>query len=122
MVAVAALGTADFLAVRATAISLKLEARQPIRGGAAGGNRSSVERNDHFIGPNQPQILAHELVRHVGVGSARVEQRRMMAQLRLLLFELRKFGLPLLERAMISAPGEDSVGSRDRMTREGADD
>ena len=45
-----------------------------------------------------------------------------MLELRTLLLDLRKLGLPLLQRAVIAAPGEDAVGPGDRMAGEGADD
>src|SRR5690242_20907937 len=45
-----------------------------------------------------------------------------MLQLRPLLLQLRELRLPLLERAVIAAPGEDSVRSGNGMAGEGADD
>ena len=48
-----------------------------------------VQRDDHLVGADQPEVLAHELIGHVRVGLVRVEQPRMVAQLRFLLLELR---------------------------------
>ena len=59
------------------------------------GRPRSVERNDHLVGTNQAEVLADQLVGHVGIGLARVEQVGVMAKLRALLLELRKLGLPL---------------------------
>src|SRR5690349_22045658 len=78
------------LALFATAISLISDARQPIGSGLAGGNctpATSVERDDHLIGTDQPEVLAHQFVRHVRIGLARVEQLRAMAELRALLLQ-----------------------------------
>jgi hypothetical protein len=45
-----------------------------------------------------------------------------MPELRMLLLDLPKFGLPLLQSAVIAAPREDSVRAGDRMAGECADD
>src|SRR4051794_34722254 len=99
-----------------------------IGGGAKRGNpstrlrRSLVEGDDHLIGADKAEVLAHQLVGHVRIGLARVEKRRMMAQLRALCLELREFNLALLQRAMVPSPGEDPVGPGDRVAGEGPDD
>src|SRR5579884_1935298 len=78
-----------------------------------------VQRNDHLIGANQPQVLADQLVGHVRIGLVGVEEVGAVLELGALLVDLGELGLPLLELAMIAAPGEDSVFAGDRMTGEG---
>ena len=62
------------------------------------------------------------VVGEVGVGLARVEQGRMMAQLGASPIEPRKLGLLGLQVAMIAAPCEQAVGPGYGMAGEGADD
>ena len=57
-----------------------------------------------------------------GIGLAWIEQIASGDELRMLLFDLRELDLALLQRPVITAPGEDAVRARDRMTGEGADD
>ena len=45
-----------------------------------------------------------------------------MPKLSAFLVELRKLALALLQSTVIAAPGKDTVGSGDRMGREGPDD
>ena len=98
------------------------EARPPIGGASGSGNRSSVERDDHLVGTDHAEVFASQLVGEIGIGMARVEQVRAMLQLRLLLLQLRKIGVALLESAMVAAPGEDPVRPGNRVAREGSDD
>src|SRR5258705_13488881 len=96
-------GTEAFFAGRATAPSLLGLAGGSISKRTAGGNpstglrKSLVERNDHLIRADQPEVPADQLVGHVGVGLARVEQRRMVTQLRFLLAQLSKLDLAFFE-------------------------
>ena len=62
-------------------------------------------------GADQPQVLAHQLVGHVGIGLFGVEQRRMVPKLRFLLLELGEFYLSFRQRAVIAAPGKDAIGA-----------
>ena len=52
-----------------------------------------LERDDDFVGADQAEVAADQLVGHVGVGLARVEQRRAVAKLALLRLELGKLDL-----------------------------
>src|SRR5579884_2127234 len=140
--------TAAFFAERATATLSFSEVGVPIRGPSRSGNHSSpergggsaaalpegliprplaphhpadgrprsgedlVQRNDHLIGADQ-------LVGHVRIGLVGVEEVGAVLELGALLVDLGELGLPLLELAMIAAPGEDSVFAGDRMTGEG---
>src|SRR5690554_7006582 len=52
----------------------------------------------------------------------RIQQLRPVLELGPLLLELSEFRLPLLERMVIAAPGEDSVRAGNRIAGEGADD
>ena len=104
------LNSADFFAERATAVSLKLEAGTPIGGGWAGGNRPSVEWDDHFVGTNETEPLSNKLVGHVGIGLVRIEQGGTVLEFRPLLFKSGKFGLALLQCAMIAAPRQIPFG------------
>ena len=63
----------------------------------------SIERDDDLIGADQAEVLAHQLIGHVGIGLARVEQLRAVAQLCALLLDLGKLGLPLLQGAVVTA-------------------
>ena len=81
-----------------------------------------IKRNYYLIRADEAQVLAHQLVGHVGIGLARIEQMRAMPHLRALLFQLRKLRLPFLERAMVAAPCKQSVRPGYRMTRECPDD
>src|SRR5688500_1804500 len=81
----------------------------------------SVQRHDDLVWTNESEVLAHQLVGHVRVSLVRVEQPRMMLEPRALLLDLGELDLPLLERAMIATPGEDSIGSGDRMAGKGPD-
>src|SRR5205085_10528477 len=78
----------------------------------------SIERDDHLVGTDQAKVLAHQLVGHVRVGPFRVEQVGTMLELRMLTLDLRKLGLPLLERMVIAAPGEDPVRPGDGVAGE----
>ena len=69
---------------------------------------ASIERDDHLVGPDKPEVAAHEFVGHVRVCLARIQQCRAMAQLPLLGFELGEFQFPGLKIAVITAPGEQS--------------
>src|SRR5512146_921462 len=114
--------TADFLAERATAVSFGCWDGLPIRGGPATGNSRSVQRDDHLVRANQPELRPCKLVGEVRVGVARIEKLRAVLELGLLLLQLRKLGLPLLKGTMIAAPGEDPVRPCDRMSGESPDD
>ena len=57
-------------------------------------------------------------VGEVGIGMARVEKVGAVLELGFLFLQLRKLGFALFEGAMITAPGEDSVRSGNRMTGE----
>jgi len=72
--------------------------------------RQLVERNDDFIVADEAEILAHQFVRHVRIGLARIEQSRVMLELRLFQLELRKFSLPLVERAVITPQASKPFG------------
>ena len=69
----------------------------------------SVQWDDHLVGADQPEILAHQLIGHIGIGLVGVEQVGAVLELRALLFDLRELGLALLKRVVIAAPGENPV-------------
>ena len=63
---------------------------------------ASIERDDNLIGPDKPEVAAHEFVGHVRVGLAGIQQRRPMAQLLLLGLKLCQLQLPGLKVAVIA--------------------
>ena len=81
-------------------------------------NAGLFERENNFVGADEPEVAADQFVGHVGIGLARVEQGRAVPELRAGRLELRQFGLTELEVAMITAPGEQPVGTRDGVTGE----
>src|SRR6185312_2188933 len=68
------------------------------------------------------KVLADQFIGHVRIGLVGVQKVGAVLELGSLLLNLGKLGLPLLELAMIAAPGEDPVFAGDRVTGEGADD
>src|SRR5690349_20916406 len=94
-------GTADFLAERATAVSfrcwdgLAYKRRSCDRQQACRARhvprtwlRSSVQRDDHFVGAHQSELRPRELVGKIGIGVTRVEQLRTVLKLGLFPLEL----------------------------------
>ena len=81
-----------------------------------------LERQDHFVGADQPQIAADEFVGHVGIGLARIEQRRAMTQIGAGRLEPGKLDLTRLKVAMIAAPRKQAIGPGDGVAGKGSND
>ena len=80
------------------------------------------EGYDDLIRSNEPELPTDHFVGQVRIGLSRVEQGRTMAQVVALVLELCELNLPLIEVAMITTPGKQSIWTGDGMAGEGADD
>src|SRR3569623_669468 len=77
-----------------------------------------LERDEHFGGMRDVEILAHQLVDHVRIGMLRIEQVDAVAQLGTVLVERGQLGLALRQLALDVAISERAVRSQDRIAAE----